>query len=84
MTPYELYVEVARLLTELTPGDFPKKSALSTTGAEAIENAVKVARAFTRRNGIAVVDHGYHGRTNLTLGMNYKAQPCLLYTSRCV
>lgn len=75
VTPYELYVEVARLLTELTPGDFAKKSALSTTGAEAIENAVKVARSFTRRNGIAVVDHGYHGRTNLTLGMNYKAQP---------
>lgn len=75
VTPYELYTEVARLLTELTPGDFPKKAALSSTGAEAIENAVKVARSFTRRNGIAVVDHGYHGRTNLTLGMNYKAQP---------
>jgi 4-aminobutyrate aminotransferase/(S)-3-amino-2-methylpropionate transaminase len=75
VTPYELYVEVARLLAEITPGDFAKKSALSTTGAEAIENAVKVARSYTRRNGIAVVDHGYHGRTNLTLGMNYKAQP---------
>ncbi|UOR01381.1 aminotransferase class III-fold pyridoxal phosphate-dependent enzyme [Leucobacter allii] len=75
ITPYELYVEVARLLTEITPGDFAKKSVLSSTGAEAIENAVKIARAHTRRNGIAVVDHGYHGRTNLTLGMNYKAQP---------
>lgn len=75
VTPYEVYGEVARLLTELTPGNFPKKAALSTTGAEAIENAVKVARSYTRRNGIAVVDHGYHGRTNLTLGMNYKAQP---------
>lgn len=75
VTPYELYVEVARLLGEITPGDFEKKSALSSTGAEAIENAVKIARSYTRRNGIAVVDHGYHGRTNLTLGMNYKAQP---------
>ena len=75
VTPYELYVEVSRLLGEITPGDFPKKSALSSTGAEAIENAVKLARAHTRRNGIAVVEHGYHGRTNLTLGMNYKAQP---------
>lgn len=75
VTPYEGYVEVARLLGQLTPGDFPKKSALSSTGAEAIENAVKIARSHTRRNGIAVVDHGYHGRTNLTLGMNYKAQP---------
>ncbi|UTX51953.1 aminotransferase class III-fold pyridoxal phosphate-dependent enzyme [Leucobacter aridicollis] len=75
VTPYELYTEVARLLGEITPGDFAKKSVLSTTGAEAIENAVKIARSFTRRNGIAVVEHGYHGRTNLTLGMNYKAQP---------
>ncbi|MBK0421897.1 aminotransferase class III-fold pyridoxal phosphate-dependent enzyme [Leucobacter sp. CSA2] len=75
ITPYESYVEVAKLLTEITPGDFPKKSVLSSTGAEAIENAVKIARSYTRRNGIAVVEHGYHGRTNLTLGMNYKAQP---------
>lgn len=75
VTPYESYVEVARLLGEITPGDFEKKSALSSTGAEAIENAVKIARAYTRRNGIAVVDHGYHGRTNLTLGLNYKAVP---------
>lgn len=73
VTPYELYVEVSRRLTELTPGTFEKKSALSTTGAEAIENAMKIARAYTGRNGIAVVDHGYHGRTNLALGLNYKA-----------
>lgn len=73
VTPYELYVEVCRRLTELTPGDFEKKSVLSSTGAEAIENALKIARAYTGRNGIAVVDHGYHGRTNLALGLNYKA-----------
>jgi len=73
VTPYELYIEVSRRLTELTPGDFEKKSVLSSTGAEAIENAMKIARAYTGRNGIAVVDHGYHGRTNLTLGLNYKA-----------
>jgi 4-aminobutyrate aminotransferase/(S)-3-amino-2-methylpropionate transaminase len=75
ITPYQLYVDVCRKLDELAPGDFEKKSALSTTGAEAIENAVKVARAATGRNGIAVVDHAYHGRTNLTLGLNYKAAP---------
>lgn len=75
VAPYELYIEVARLLGEVTPGDFEKRSALSSTGAEAIENAVKIARSHTRRNGIAVVDHGYHGRTNLTLGLNYKALP---------
>lgn len=75
VTPYEGYVEVSRRLTEITPGDFPKKSMLGSTGAEAIENAIKIARAYTRRNGIAVVDHAYHGRTNLTLGLNYKATP---------
>lgn len=75
IAPYELYVEVCRRLNALTPGDFEKKSVLSSTGAEAIENAIKIARAHTRRNGIAVVEHGYHGRTNLTLGLNYKASP---------
>lgn len=75
ITPYEGYVEVSRRLNAAAPGDFAKKSVLSTTGAEAIENAMKIARAYTKRNGIAVVDHGYHGRTNLTLGLNYKATP---------
>lgn len=75
VAPYELYVEVCRRLNMITPGDFEKKSVLSSTGAEAIENAMKIARAHTRRNGIAVVEHGYHGRTNLTLGLNYKASP---------
>lgn len=75
ITPYESYVRVAQRLNQITPGDFPKKSVLSSTGAEAVENAIKIARAHTRRNGIAVLDHGYHGRTNLTLGLNYKAVP---------
>lgn len=75
VTPYESYVEVCRLLNEMTPGTFQKKSVLSSTGAEAIENAVKIARAATGRNGVAVVDHAYHGRTNMTLGMNYQYAP---------
>lgn len=75
ITPYESYVRVAQKLNQITPGDFAKKSVLSSTGAEAVENAIKIARAHTRRNGIAVLDHGYHGRTNLTLGLNYKAVP---------
>lgn len=75
VTPYEGYVEVSRRLNAITPGDFAKKSVLSSTGAEAIENALKIARSYTRRNGIAVVEHAYHGRTNLTLGLNYKANP---------
>ncbi|MHA3723555.1 aminotransferase class III-fold pyridoxal phosphate-dependent enzyme [Leucobacter sp. HY1910] len=75
VTPYEGYVEVSKRLNAITPGDFAKKTVLSSTGAEAIENAMKIARAYTRRNGIAVVDHAYHGRTSLTLGLNYKAVP---------
>lgn len=75
ITPYESYVRVAQKLNQITPGNFAKKSVLSSTGAEAVENAIKIARAHTRRNGIAVLDHGYHGRTNLTLGLNYKAVP---------
>ncbi|MGO1434508.1 MAG: aminotransferase class III-fold pyridoxal phosphate-dependent enzyme [Canibacter sp.] len=75
IAPYDLYVQVCRELDQLAPGDFEKKTALSSTGAEAIENAIKVARSYTGRNGIAVVDHAYHGRTNLTLGLNYKALP---------
>lgn len=75
VAPYELYVETCRRLNSLVPGDYEKKSVLSSTGAEAIENAVKIARAYTRRNGIAVVEHAYHGRTNLTLGLNYKSSP---------
>ena len=75
IAPYELYVEVCRRLNALTPGDFEKKSLLSSSGVEAIENAMKIARAHTRRNSIAVVEHGYHGRTNLVLGLNYKASP---------
>jgi len=73
--PYESYVRVAELLAEHTPGDFPKKSVIVTTGAEAVENAVKIARRHTRRTGVAVLDHAYHGRTNLTMAMTFKAHP---------
>ena len=73
--PYEGYVEVCELLAAHTPGDFEKRSVLLSTGAEAVENAVKIARRATRRTGVAVLDHGYHGRTNLTMAMTYKANP---------
>mgnify|MGYP000025190686 FL=1 len=75
VTPYEPYVRVAELLNAHTPGNFAKKSALFNSGAEAVENAVKFARKFTGRGEIAVFDHGYHGRTNLTMAMNFKAMP---------
>src|SRR4051812_21926044 len=75
VTPYDGYVDVAQKLAELTPGDHAKKSALFNSGAEAVENAVKVARVATRRDAVAVFDHAYHGRTNLTMAMTAKNMP---------
>ena len=75
VVPYEGYVEVCEALNYLTPGDHPKKSALFNSGAEAVENAVKVARAYTKRPAVVVFEHGYHGRTNLTMGMSAKNMP---------
>ncbi len=75
VTPYEGYIEVCEALAELTPGDHPKKSALFNSGAEAVENAVKIARAYTKRQAVVVFDHGYHGRTNLTMALTAKNMP---------
>ena len=75
ISPYESYVRVAELLAEHTPGDFAKKSVLLNSGAEAVENAVKIARKHTGRPGVAVLEHAYHGRTNLTMAMTFKAMP---------
>jgi 4-aminobutyrate aminotransferase / (S)-3-amino-2-methylpropionate transaminase / 5-aminovalerate transaminase len=75
ITPYESYVRVAELLAEHTPGDFAKKALLVNSGAEAVENGVKIARKHTGRQGVAVLDHAFHGRTNLTMSMTYKNMP---------
>ncbi|MCU7824702.1 4-aminobutyrate--2-oxoglutarate transaminase [Kitasatospora sp. DSM 101779] len=75
VTPYEGYVAVAEQLNELTPGDHEKRTALFNSGAEAVENAVKIARAYTKRTAVVVFDHGYHGRTNLTMGLTAKNMP---------
>lgn len=75
VTPYEGYVRVAELLAEHTPGDFPKRSLLVNSGAEAVENGVKIARKYTGRSGVAVLEHAYHGRTVLTMAMNFKSAP---------
>ncbi|GAA4656410.1 4-aminobutyrate--2-oxoglutarate transaminase [Streptomyces chumphonensis] len=75
VTPYEGYVKVAEELAALTPGDHAKKSALFNSGAEAVENAVKIARAHTGRQAVVVFDHGYHGRTNLTMALTSKSMP---------
>jgi 4-aminobutyrate aminotransferase / (S)-3-amino-2-methylpropionate transaminase / 5-aminovalerate transaminase len=75
VTPYLGYVEVCEALNRLTPGDFPKKSALFNSGAEAVENAVKIARIATGRPAVIVFEHAYHGRTNLTMAMTAKDMP---------
>lgn len=75
VTPYEGYVEVCEQLNRLTPGDHEKRSALFNSGAEAVENAVKIARRATGRDAIVVFDHAYHGRTNLTMAMTAKNMP---------
>jgi 4-aminobutyrate aminotransferase / (S)-3-amino-2-methylpropionate transaminase / 5-aminovalerate transaminase len=75
VTPYEEYVAVCEALNRLTPGDHEKRSALFNSGAEAVENAVKIARSATRRQAVVVFDHGYHGRTNLTMALTAKNMP---------
>jgi len=75
VAPYDSYIEVAEALNRLTPGDHLKRSVLFSSGAEAVENAVKIARYFTGKQAIVVFDHAYHGRTNLTMGMTAKSQP---------
>lgn len=72
---YESYIELAEKLTQLTPGDFAKKAALFNSGAEALENAVKIARKYTGRDAVIVFDHAFHGRTNLTMAMTAKNMP---------
>ena len=69
---YEPYVEVARRLDELWPGETATKTVLVNSGAEAIENAVKIARAATKRPAVVVFDRAFHGRTNLTMAMTSK------------
>jgi 4-aminobutyrate aminotransferase/(S)-3-amino-2-methylpropionate transaminase len=75
VTPYEGYVAVAEALNRLAPGDHEKRTALFNSGAEAVENAVKISRVFTGRTGVVVFDHAYHGRTNLTMAMTAKDMP---------
>ena len=73
--PYEGYVEVCEKLNRLTPGDHAKTSVLFNSGAEAVENLVKIARRSTGRQAVAVFDHAYHGRTNLTMALTAKNLP---------
>ncbi|HEY8702611.1 MAG TPA: aminotransferase class III-fold pyridoxal phosphate-dependent enzyme, partial [Arthrobacter sp.] len=75
VTPYESYVALAEQLNRLTPGEHEKRTVLFNSGAEAVENAVKVARLATGRDAVVAFDHAYHGRTNLTMALTAKAMP---------
>ncbi|QVI26237.1 4-aminobutyrate--2-oxoglutarate transaminase [Mycolicibacterium neoaurum] len=75
VTPYEGYVAVAEHLNRLTPGSGDKRSALFNTGSEAVENAIKIARSYTRKQAVVSFDHAYHGRTNLTMALTAKSMP---------
>ena len=75
VAPYMGYIEVCEKLNALTPGTFKKKSVLLNSGAEAVENAVKIARHYTKRQAIVVFEHSYHGRTNLTMALTAKNMP---------
>ena len=75
VTPYEGYVAVCEALNALTPGDHEKRSVLFNSGAEAVENAVKIARAHTKKDAVVAFDHAYHGRTNLTMALTAKNMP---------
>ena len=75
VAPYINYIEVCEALNRLSPGTHKKKSMLVNSGAEAVENAVKIARHYTKRPAIVVFEHAYHGRTNLTMALNAKNMP---------
>lgn len=75
VTPYESYVKLAEKLNELVPGDLERRTFFVNSGAEALENAVKIARLATGRQTVVVFDHAFHGRTLLTMSMTAKAMP---------
>ncbi|HEY3973205.1 MAG TPA: 4-aminobutyrate--2-oxoglutarate transaminase [Candidatus Sulfotelmatobacter sp.] len=75
VTPYESYVRLAERMNEVTPGKFPKKTIFVNSGAEAVENAVKIARAYTKRPGIIAFEDAFHGRTMMTLALTSKTHP---------
>ncbi|MGD1173872.1 4-aminobutyrate--2-oxoglutarate transaminase [Mycobacterium seoulense] len=75
VVPYEQYIAVAEELNRITPGTGEKRSVLFNSGAEAVENAVKVARSYTRKPAVVAFNHAYHGRTNLAMALTAKSKP---------
>jgi 4-aminobutyrate aminotransferase / (S)-3-amino-2-methylpropionate transaminase / 5-aminovalerate transaminase len=75
VTPYESYIRLAERMNQITPGKFPKKTFFVNTGAEAVENAVKIARAHTGRAGVIAFEDAFHGRTMMALALTSKTHP---------
>lgn len=75
VAPYESYIQLAERLNDVTPGEFEKKTMFLNSGAEAVENAVKIARKYTGKPGVISFDRGYHGRTLLTMSLTSKVKP---------
>jgi 4-aminobutyrate aminotransferase / (S)-3-amino-2-methylpropionate transaminase / 5-aminovalerate transaminase len=75
VTPYEEYVAVAEQLNRLAPGSGEKRSVLFNSGSEAVENAIKIARSYTKKSAVVAFDHAYHGRTNMTMALTAKSMP---------
>ncbi len=75
VTAYEPYIELCEKLNKLTPGQHKKKTFLANSGAEAVENAIKIARAYTGRNGVVCFEHAFHGRTFMAMSLTYKEKP---------
>jgi len=75
VAPYESYVRLAERLNQIVPGNFPKKTLLVNTGAEAVENAIKIARAYTKRPAVICFDDAFHGRSLLALALTSKVRP---------
>src|SRR6266478_5449452 len=75
ITPYESYVRLAERMNALAPGNFPKKTLFMNSGAEAVENAIKIARYHTKRSAVVAFAGGFHGRTHMTMGLTGKVMP---------
>lgn len=75
VTPYEQYISVCEHLNRLAPGSGEKRTALFNSGAEAVENAIKIARTYTHKTAVVAFDHAYHGRTNMTMALTAKSMP---------
>jgi len=75
VTPYESYIRLAERLNAVVPGDFPKKTLFLNSGAEAVENAIKIARYYTKRSAVIAFSGGFHGRTHMTMALTGKVMP---------